>query len=298
MVFILVSLPVGSSLFAQKKTEKISTGVETVVILPNMSFNAAISQATYLAKQNAIVNAFGTYVGQEYTHTIQNGKLDPRINGKTKIEGIWIRTLDYDPKEGQRTYIVENKNIVERYITVTVKGVVRKLEPRAALEYKILKTPSIKSESTSFTSGDDLYLYFNSPVDGYLAVFIDEGEITRKLLPYSNATGEKENCFKVMHDSSYIFFDKPKTTLFESNDIDEITLFTDRKEDETNTIYIVFSEREFKKPGLQSSQGRPDRSTLPEWLKSTEFNTWLEDNRAAENSFQDVTVWFTISPKK
>ena len=57
--------------------------------------------------------------------------------------------------------------------------------PKANLEYVILNCPETACRTSNFFDGEQFYLYFKSPVDGYLSVYIDEGDITYRLLPYT-----------------------------------------------------------------------------------------------------------------
>ena len=125
-----------------------------------------------------------------------------------------------------------------------------------------------KFESDTFKSGDDMYLYFKSPVDGYLTVYLLD-ETTQEvfcLLPYK-ASGE--GAYRIEHDKPYILFSAEKEQ-GEPNIVDEYTMTCNRST-EFNDLYIIFSPNPFSKANSKDAINE----VLPRQLSYEEFVRWL-----------------------
>lgn len=133
---------------------------------------------------------------------------------------------------------------------------------------KILRNGTdVKFESESFKNGDDFYLYFKSPVKGFLAVYlIDNEQKAYCLLPYANnSTGQ----VIIEHGKEYIFFSQKLVLPEEAQTVEEYILTTE-KSVEYNQLYIIFSPNEFTKANdNQTVEG------LPRELAYTDFQRWL-----------------------
>jgi hypothetical protein len=138
-----------------------------------------------------------------------------------------------------------------------------------------------------------LYLFFQSPVDGYLSVYVDEGDITYRILPYVTMIDEYRGGVFVEGDKEYLFFSK-KDNPYKSSIVDEIEMYTNKKI-EYNQVYIVFAEEKFVKPVLDQNP-EVDGRILPKSLNSKEFQFWLSENRAVIESFQDRKIKISIRP--
>ena len=77
-----------------------------------------------------------------------------------------------------------------RIITARVKFKAREvLNEAAPVEAHILRNgTSLKNEDDEFFSGDQMYAYFKSPIDGYLVIYeLGEGDNVTRLLPYDRS---------------------------------------------------------------------------------------------------------------
>ena len=188
--------------FSQKiKTE---TGTAQVKLENNMTKEQTYQKVEELAKINAIENAFNTYVGQESNITVNSGKSDFRIIGTTKVKGEWIETLDKKLSEDTRDEIGQFGKEKSIWITCTIKGRIKEATPKANIEFATLSCPKLNCRSTTFTSGEQLYLQFKSPLDGYLSVYLDDGITVNRLLPYSSA--QNYSSVNVKADWEYVLF--------------------------------------------------------------------------------------------
>ena len=273
-----------TSVFAQKiKTE---TGTAQVKLEKNMTKDEAYRQLEELAKINAIGNAFSTYVEQEANITVNSGKSDFRIIGSTKVKGEWIETLDLkfteDFKEEKKPNGIEKT----LWITCKIKGRIREATPKANIEFSTLSCPKINCHTTTYNSGEQLFLEFKSPLDGYLSIYIDDGNTVNRLLPYTSS--QNSSSVRVKADKEYLFFVKGDNNP-EFGKPDEVELFTIKKQ-EFNTLYIIFSEVNYYKPMLSQEKFVENGYLIPKTLSKAKFEEWLSDNRAKLNDFVDRTV--------
>ena len=123
-----------------------------------------------------------------------------------------------------------------------------------------------KFADVGFRGGDDMFLLFRSPVDGYVAAYlVDETPVAYCLLPYiDDADGQQP----VEHGREYIFFSEAKAEE-ESGKVDEYTL-TCGSDIERNRLYVIFSPEPFTK-ALDSQIS----DALPRQLSYEDFGKWL-----------------------
>ena len=127
-----------------------------------------------------------------------------------------------------------------------------------------------QNESEIFRSGDDMFLSFQSPTDGFIAVYlIDETPTAYCLLPYRK-DGDGQQPIK--HGEKYIFF-SPKYDVNHPDIVDEYTL-TCNKEEEHNQIYVIFSPKPFTK-----ALDNQVKETIPRELDYEAFTKWLGNCR-------------------
>ncbi|RLD50825.1 MAG: hypothetical protein DRJ05_19130 [Bacteroidetes bacterium] len=278
-----------------QKIVKVSGSAE-VRIEMNMTEEQTREKALKQAMINAIENEFGTYVEQSSDLVIQDGSHTFTIIGTTKVKGDWIETIG-EPEFRESTKQVQGKhgNEIVNWIKCTVKGKARKAIPRTMLETFALKCPKIECRSEDFRSGNALYLYFKSPVNGYVSVFLDDGNTVVRLLPYNNMNGNDLNAVAVEADKAYFFFDKD-IQYFGNETVDELELHT-KKHKELNTLHIIFATEKFVKPILDPSHENSNYKegyTTPKTLGISGFNKWMAGNKTALTSFQDKKVVISI----
>lgn len=254
------------SVLSAQKVQKV-TGTYTYYAPENVTMEEAKRTALEQAKLSAIENAFGTVITQNNSTIIrnENGRSDSRFLslGSSEVKGEWIETT----KEPDYTISYEGGMLV---VSVIVSGRIREIVNAGVdVVAKILRNGTEeKFESSEFRSGDDMYLYFKSPVDGYLAVYLLD-ETTQEvfcLLPY-RASGE--GAYKIEHDKPYVLFSAEKEAR-NPNDVDEYTL-TCSREKEFNDLYIIFSPNPFTKANSMDAM----HEMLPRQLSYEEFQKWL-----------------------
>lgn len=258
---ILLSVAVVS--FAQK-VQKV-TATYTYYAPENVTLEEAKHTALDRAKISAIADAFGTLVTQNNSTVItnQNGESDNRFFslGGSEVKGEWVETIKepvYDVRYDGGLLIV----------SVEVVGRIRELvDAGLDLTVKILRNGvEPKYESTDFRNGDDLYLMFKSPIDGYLLAYMyDEtsNQVVR-ILPYIQST---QGNVSVRADKEYVFFKKHRN---DRHKVDEYTM-TASKPVEFNTLYVIFSTKEITKTVDKSDEDKDGIRVLG----FADFNKWL-----------------------
>ena len=134
----------------------------------------------------------------------KNGESDTQFFalGGSDVKGEWIETIGNPEYQLQ----FENHFLV---ISCTVKGKVREIE---STKTEIIAKPlrngtNLRYESNEFKDGDDLYLYFRTPEDGYISIYLlDENtQLLYNILPYKN---QPIPSVKVKGMTERIFFQK------------------------------------------------------------------------------------------
>lgn len=268
---------------------QIVSGESTIRIEPTMSLLEAEDKAVELARIDALIKAFGQYIEQQNNLDLNNGKVAFRSYGQTKVRGEWIRNIG---EPDFKYFDKSNDGKIERWVTCTIRGEARKAMPKADLDIEILNCPSKECLGDRFKNEQLLYVYVKSPIDGYLSIFIDDGSMVYRLLPYRNMSTQKS--FPIKADKEYILFSRDAKEAGVSPD--ELQLTTTR-ELETNTIIAVFSENDYTKPRLNDEQVDKDQYIIPKSLSRRYFENWLGENRAAFPDFLDIKRRITIEGK-
>ena len=271
---ILISILLLASIisFAQR-VQKVKASY-TYYAPENVTVEEAKRIALDRAKISAIADTFGTLVTQSNTTVVtnQNGGSNNRFFslGGSEVKGEWIETT----KEPEYSIRYEKGMLV---VSVEVSGRICEIF-NGVIDFtaKILRNGTEeKFESNEFCSGDDMYLYFKSPVNGYLAVYLLD-ETTQEvfcLLPYKTSG---EGAYKIRHDQPYIFFSAKNAP--DRAIIDEYKLICNY-ETEYNDIYIIFSQNIFAK-----SQTKETIDTQPRQTSFEEFQKWLTKTRRVNHS--------------
>lgn len=257
---------------AQKVTEV--EAEYTYVTSSEMSVAEAKRIATERAKLQALADEFGTTISQTNSTHINSSNSSSTLDflsiGSSEVKGEWLS----DTKAPVYDVNITDDNLI---VKVSVWGKAREIVSASVdVSAKLLRNgKERKFESDDFRDGDDVYLSFRSPVDGYLAVYlVDESSMAYRLLPYS---GANDGALSVKAGIDYLFFDsKMAATEQERNLIDELTI-TASKSIEHNEVYILFSSRPFVKPNDSSTD-----ELIPCSLNAEDFQKWMAKNRTRD----------------
>ena len=264
--FLAVCFCIGVQAVAvAQKTERV-TATYTYYAPEHVSIEEARRVALQRAQLQAIADAFGTIVTQSNATRVrnENGKSDVSLLsfGASEVRGEWLRT------DGEPEYDIAYEDGMLA-VTVRVKGVIREIV-NAAVDFqaKVLRNGTEdRFEGEEFRNGDDLYLSFRSPVDGFLTVYLLDAEGTAYcLLPYRNDTGGR---VAIEGNRHYVFFSLDDVPVEERSIVDEYTM-TCSRDGELNQIYVIFSPQLFTKAVDYAGEGLQPRE-----LPYEEFQEWL-----------------------
>ena len=284
-LFIIICFYLGCvGTFAQR-TEKVCA--EYIYHAPeNISLEEAKHIALERAKIQAIADEFGTIVSQSNTTMVSNRNGESSSDffslAGSEVKGEWIETIgkpEYEINYEQGMLVV--KAIVNGRIREIVSA---QIDIKAEV---LCNGTDLKFARTDFKSGDDLYLYFQSPVNGFLAVYLLD-EVTQMvycLLPYKSSS---EAITSIEKDKPYIFF-SAKHAGGKGHLVDEYTM-TCNSPVERNTIYVVFSPNEFVKANSNNI-----KELLPQELSFEEFQKWLVKGKNRDKDMNTRNIQITIT---
>lgn len=247
----------------------------TFVTSADMSVSEAKRIALERARIQALADEFGTTVSQTNTTQIKNSSgggssLDFLSIGSSEVKGEWLQ----DTKSPEYEIKFDNNNLI---VKVTVSGKAREIVSASVeIDMAILRNGTArKFESDDFRDGDDMFLYFKSPVNGYVAVYlVDDSKTAYCLLPYS---GDNDGQETVEAGREYVFFDAAQESDPQRKAmVDELTM-TCSKTLEHNEIFVVFSAKPFVKAIDEHTDER-----LPRSLPADDFRRWLTKNRVKD----------------
>lgn len=242
----------------------------------NVTMEQAKQIALQRAKTDALAVAYGTIVSQNNVTTAKNENGKSEINlyslGGSEVKGEWLETI------GEPVYDISyEKGML--VVKVSVCGKAREIVS-AGVDFtaKVLRNGTDERfESDQFKDGDELFLLFRSPSDGYLAVYlIDDNGTAYCLLPYRAVP---EGKVKIEANKDYLFFSQEAVKgLFPASMIDEYTL-TCEKQAEYNYLYVIFSPHHFVKANDCSNSQNTVELLMPRELPFEDFQKWLTKNR-------------------
>ena len=138
--------------------------------------------------------------------------------------------------------------------------------------------PERADMATEFKDGNDLYLYFRSPIDGYVAVYLLPGDGEAFcLLPYQRAQSGVQ---QVKANCDYVFFSVEKAPQADKALVDEYVLTASRAV-EHNVLYVLFSKQPFYKASDESLE-----HSLPRSLSEADFLKGLGSSRLHDLNLQ------------
>lgn len=239
------------------------------------------------ARVDALARQFGTIVSQDILQSdriVGNREQNDFLSlSATEVKGEWIA----DEGKPEFTYSRDAKeNLI---VTCKIKGKAKEISNEAAaFEALVLRNGTRKANADNrFRDGDDMFLYFNGSVDGFLAVFLEdeEGDVYL-LLPYPKDTKTR---VPVRKDTEYIFFSPDHVGDQFGAEIEEVYL-TGSDRTEYNRVYVVFSPEYFSRPVMDGSAGLPV-------MKSVDFNKWLVKARRNDPRMNVKSMNLQIMPK-
>lgn len=279
LVVYLLSL----SLVASAKDWVKVCGEERYVVPENVSLQDAKIEALKRAKANALAERFGMMVSQNTTSIMKenDGELGNYFlaTSGAELRGEWLE----DIKEPEyNIYYRNDMQVVE--VSVCGKARERK-SAEIDLNVRVLRNGTkIHNESETFSSGDSFYLYFRTPIKGFVCVYlVDENQQATCLLPYQR---EQLHSVEVEANTDYLFFSIEHSV--QKVFVDEYVLSSYNGIIQ-NQLYVIFSPNDFVK-----ASDREYSSALRE-LSFVDFQAWLTRNRNHDEKMQVIKKVLTIS---
>lgn len=238
------------------------------------------------AKTEALAKEFGTIVSQTNSTMMSTENERTKSSffslGDSEVRGEWLKTIDQKVEQ----QIVDDQLVIKAW----VKGEAREVTfAKVEFETHLLRNgKEDKFESEEFRCNDDFYISFNSPADGYLAIYqLDAERKANLIFPYNQKPfcGVKRNQREVISDEWGR----------------GLNPYTDQVQ-EINQVYIIFSPNKFYVP---NSQQPTDHSDLAKFKKDKElehlpyipfkdFQKWLVKLRKKDPEVQVVTKFIKI----
>jgi len=299
---------------AAQEGKIISTEGSAQVEFPdNKSRQQVEKEAEDQAIINALENAFGRAVVESNSTYLSNINTGKKVEtstcfnmiANTLVKGEVLNILDKHCEEIPGVRLSDGRKIPVKDLKCTVRIEARELsESRPEFESFPLTCVHINCKTTGFKNNDPFYLYFKSPVSGFLTVFLDDGKKCQRLLPYREMEGEYEEGVPIHADQEYYLFSREKKYSYFGKDdkVDEFNMVAENIQDQ-NRIFIVFSTTPISKPGLKEGIGLEELSDLekqegwkvPKALSSEDFQEWLIKNRIHNRNISVKTVDITIT---
>lgn len=261
----------------------------------------ARAKAIREAQIDAMNREFGTTLSERIlviTDTHEgHTKNTSRSFGESQVNGDWLRNLK-DPEVTIQT--VDHGTIYY----VKVYGEAREMNHKIIdVDCRILCNGTDPNRNIlrgdKFIYGDEMYVYFTSPVDGWLAIYLiddDDERTTQCLLPYDK---QPVDAYPIIADKEYVFFSKltsePEYAVYATRMIME-----SRKQTDLNDLYVIFSPNKFTKVSStvhKSDKGEPDVDLMPRETTFDRFDKWLYKQRRQDADLQSIPFTFSISKK-
>lgn len=286
LIPIISLLLLSLNLYAQKI---ITVSGECIYYPPDTeSYEISKAKALQRAQIQILADTFGTVLNAGTATVVSSGSNGSGIEsfsiGESLVKGEWLETTG----EPEFVRILDSNDMLA--IRVRIKGKVREISP-SSVDYdaRILRNGTEdRFESTDFKDGDELFLAFRAPVDGYLSVYLyDGGNAAYCLLPYLSMN---QGAYHVKGGERYVLFssDEAKSPL-KPYDVDEFSL-TSEREMELNRIYCIFSPNQF----VKATDSRAASEALPREVKYQEFMKWLARVRTYDLEMRVKTFDITI----
>lgn len=268
LIGIALIIPMMSS--AQKMLT--ASGEYTYHAPLNISPEQAELTAIERAKISILETEFGAVMGvKNFTH-IENFNGNSSVKflslGESEVRGEWIETIGTPSIKHE---IIDNFQVV----TVKITGKIREIKAaRVNFDTKILRNGiDDKYESDTYKDADDFFVTFQSPVDGYVAIYLYDNEGVSRLLPfkYSNIPA-----YSVKANEKYVFFANGVSLYADIKDVNPNSInaeycLTCTSAQEINRFYIIFSPNKF----TRAVDTLSENFELPAFLDFQSFQKWL-----------------------
>jgi hypothetical protein len=304
-------LPCG--VFAQQGDIVVINGSAQVEYPDSKSKQQVESEALEMAEINALEGAFGRAVVESNSTYLKNLTTGEKVEtstvfnmvANTLVKGEVVEIIEKKFEEIPGIRMIDGKKVNVRDLKCTIRLKARELsESQPDFTAFPMGCLNIKCRMTDFKNNDPLYLYFKSPSNGYLTIFLDDGNKCQRLLPYSQMKENFEDGAPVIADKEYFLFSDDKNHTYFGNEFkaDEYFMVAESMHDQ-NRIFLIYSSTPIPKPGLKSGAGIDDLSEsekkdgwkVPKSIGSEDFQRWLINNRMHNRNIRVKMIDITIT---
>jgi hypothetical protein len=293
-LIVCIILVASVEALAQKvKTVNVSGKAE---ILMEDAFNIGEikRRAVDMARIDALEKAFGRVIVQGTNTYIENKDTGERTLTTIKMNSIansMVRGEMLREQVNKLEWFIREKpgsrgKEQELWLLCEISGEAREVTgTQVNFEAFTMKCDDpLRCKTEVFSNEERMYLAFQSPVNGFLSVFMEdrEDEMVYRIFPYSRMSGEFESAVPIRADVEYIFFSERHHRNYfpqlSASTMDPIALGT-TKEQLFNRIFVVFSPSPYNKPILKEEGGI-------KVLTPAAFQQWVLNNQQANRDFQ------------
>ena len=276
ITILIVLLP--SIMFAAERVVNVC-GEADYYVPESMSLAQAKIAAVNMARNNAIEKEFGIQVSskQQLISTERGVDNDSFYfsQSSSELKGVWLADtkepiMDINYKDG------------EMIIHVSVCGKAREQKTsKAELVIDVLRNGQ---KATEFVDGDKMSLRFKSSVKGYVAVFVVDADKQKVycMMPYDTEEN-KGYAREVRNNKDYVFL----STQDPEYPYGEETILVTESKIETNTLLVVFSEKQFRLSLNNKGEYVPE-------VELNKFYKWLQGLRIFDETMQTQDIILTI----
>lgn len=250
----------------------------------------SLAEAKYLALQmaqrDAISKVFGTNLTAQSNTILDNGGEHFAMVAENQVRAVWLRDIT-EPQyvqglgaDGEHGYS----------ITCTVEGMIRELKSSLVeCQTRVYNGGFGRgNERTDFRKGDKVFMSFQTPIDGFLAVYCyncDADEVGCAL-PYER---QHDGIYRVKANHPYQLFSKKAARGKEDYAfVQEYAMHTDAPM-ELNVLYVIFSPNKFYKATDEDGDSVRLRN-----LSYSDFNRWLCKRRTEDPEMSVTQIPLTI----
>jgi len=183
-------------------------------------------------------------------------------------------------------------------IEAKVWGKARAVTNKAAnFEASVLRNGTEKRfASAEFKEGDQMYVYFVAPADGYVCIyFVDESKTVSCLLPYA---GDSDGQQPVKHGKEYVFFSSKYPYDVTPQIVDEYPLTCSDDIVEHDQLYVIYSPNPFTKAVDRQTNDKVmlnrQELSVPRQLSFDEFQKWLGQLSARDKEMGKKIIRLSI----
>ena len=283
-VFFLSSI----TAIAQTPREEIVSAEYTYTVRDNenITFGEAKRKCIELAQAEAIRNKYGEIITSDFIDSRVNkdGESSDSYyweNTVARAKGVWLGNSEGFPKFD----VAYSDGFI--VFTAKVQGLAREIiQSTIDLKWSIMKDGiNDRVTADTFDSGERFYVNFRSPADGYVAVYLLEGDdVTSCLLPYSK---DPDGRCPVKAGRDYVFFDK-NTDPYAPHYV-----LKTKYAQENNQLIIIYSPNSFTKCNDKVTEKNRPRS-----LNTSEFQKWLLGCQRMDNDMVVNKKWIKIDNKQ